>query len=258
MMLPEHVAKSFPVARSIYWRPETDAYYLLARLFGTWADEYPIVVARAVLDQLAAQPGGAPEEDDPRIGLIGGEVCRCPDTGTPYVGANLLIPFMGTADRPARGFEAFARTRDALAAELRKSGREVLGWYRRRPSPGLSLNPGDERVRQELFPEAWQMTLIIGADGTGAFFRCKTAAARSYTLPFLEPLDEGSDPRTAMSYLPWHGYYRGIYHVHATPPEPSNAVLDPDVRPLTRKGAGEPGRRRWSGRDDDAPDAASR
>ena len=178
---------SMPVASSLHWRPvgATAAAQADAAAFPTFITQG---VLAAIHDHIAAGAGAA------SLGFLSGSLFRAPDTGARYVviESTLALPWRVAGDRTKLvvldGFTAVRK-------ELRKDGRQLLGWYHSHLFRDARLSADDVDTHETFFDQPWQVALVVvpGDEPLGGLFRSSAGAGwSSAPLPFYELLDDAA------------------------------------------------------------------
>jgi proteasome lid subunit RPN8/RPN11 len=218
-----HLRQPAPFARSIRWQPTADIRP------PTSDDGYPIFISQRALagvhEHLASQPNAG------ILGFLVGDLFECPESLLRY----LVIDAVVRMPQPLVADETPAAVRDggALARrQLERSGGELLGWYHSHPPLELSLSPADLIAHAQLFPEPWQVALIVGNDQAGfagGFFRRGPRESWPVAcLPFYELLapSEMLNAGPTRSQVPWRNYRTEAQLASvATPEEPAPIPL---------------------------------
>ncbi len=178
---------AMPVASSLHWRPvdATAAAQADAAAFPTFITQG---VLAAIHDHIAAGAGAA------SLGFLSGSLFRAPDTGARYVviESTLALPWRVAGDRTKLvvldGFTAVRK-------ELRKDGRQLLGWYHSHLFRDARLSADDVDTHETFFDQPWQVALVVvpGDEPLGGLFRSSAGAGwSSAPQPFYELLDDAA------------------------------------------------------------------
>ncbi len=178
---------AMPVASSLHWWPvdATAAAQADAAAFPTFITQG---VLAAIHDHIAAGAGAA------SLGFLSGSLFRAPDTGARYVviESTLALPWRVAGDRTKLvvldGFTAVRK-------ELRKDGRQLLGWYHSHLFRDARLSADDVDTHEAFFDQPWQVALVVvpGDEPLGGLFRSSAGAGwSSAPQPFYELLDDAA------------------------------------------------------------------
>ncbi len=232
------VLEPFPVDRCLHWNPLPDSYHLLAELLRSPLDEYKLVIAQHALVQIEAHI--TPVAEQPRVGLLLGQVSEDPDSGMKYViiRAAIKVPDEGIgADGENLSDESWV----TIEREMRRQTRQVVGWYRTRQRIESAMSPADSLGHVGHFRHPWQSALMVSADlarPAGAFFVFERRVGRHYCLPFYEMLDSAPSRRSLdpHSVINWRNYL-----LETDAPEPPELAL-PSLPKRKRPDAARPAR----------------
>ncbi|HJU91065.1 MAG TPA: hypothetical protein VJ672_16890 [Gemmatimonadaceae bacterium] len=183
-----------PIARSISWKPASDAYYLLAANLRNSGYEHEIYITQRVLLQIQEHAAGMDRDVD---GSLWGRVFVSPDSGASYVVIADAIP--GTDAESAR-------TGPQMDGPLR-----LAGWYCSRPTVPMQPPPEDISLHLERCTGGWEPFIVLTSGAQphdGALFLVNPMAARAFRAPFRELLEPQFVRENApkRSCIPWRGY----------------------------------------------------
>ena len=219
---------SMPVASSLHWRPvgATAAAQADAAAFPTFITQG---VLAAIHDHIAAGAGAA------SLGFLSGGLFREPDGGARYVviESTLALPWRVAGDRTKLVvLDGFTHVRK----ELRKDGRQLLGWYHSHLFRDARLSADDVDTHETFFDQPWQVALVVvpGDEPLGGLFRTSAGAGwSSAPLPFYELLDDAAllpDGRKVTD-LAW-GNYRAAEPAMPSRGGPRDRLPSPPSPPL--------------------------
>lgn len=233
------VIESFPAERCIRWNPLPDSYHLLAELLRSPMDEYKLVVAQHALLQIEAHT--TPVSDQPRVGLLLGQVCEDPETAVKYVVIRAAVP-VPDESVVADGEDLTDESWVAIEHEIRRQPRQVVGWYRTRRRAEAVMSPADAMGHVGYFRHPWQSALVVSADLArpgGAFFVFEKRVGRHYCLPFYEMFETAPSRRTIEphSVINWRNYVMDT-DMPAPPDHPVPPPRPPARKTATPRGAG--------------------
>ncbi len=219
---------SMPVASSLHWRPvgATAAAQADAAAFPTFITQG---VLAAIHDHIAAGAGAA------SLGFLSGGLFREPDGGARYlvIESTLALPWRVAGDRTKLVvLDGFTHVRK----ELRKDGRQLLGWYHSHLFRDARLSADDVDTHETFFDQPWQVALVVapGDEPLGGLFRTSAGAGwSSAPLPFYELLDDAAllpDGRKVTD-LAW-GNYRAAEPAMPSRGGPRDRLPSPPSPPL--------------------------
>ena len=175
--------RTMPVGSSILWKPLRDSHYVLTSIQPGQGGVRQIFILQSVLDRvrrLACQPSGAHP-----VGLLLGDRCDCPITGTRYV---LIESFEEIGEATGRDSGSMtAALGDRIKRHRGNPSIECLGWYASSEAAEPQVSSAHAAVHRSLFEEPWAAALIVADRGnSGAFFLQDTRASRWFQAPFYE------------------------------------------------------------------------
>jgi hypothetical protein len=143
------------------------------------------------------------------FGLLGGDLYRSPDSGTPYVMVESTIRLPGEAGEDAQA--ALSRGWPTAQDVLRRTGVQLVGWYRAGESIAPEPSPAELEAHTALFFQPWQIvvTAAPGAVSVGGVYRPSVGNASTLQpLPFHEVLDPSSKHGDSGAHpqLSWTNY----------------------------------------------------
>ena len=224
---PGYSDRAMPLAVSILWTPLSGSAQDLPTI--------PIFVTQrvlaAVLDHGAATSGAC-------FGLLTGDLFRAPDRGAPFVVVQSTIRLPGPSgdDAKAALLQGWVVAQDAV----RKTGDQLVGWYRVGDSAALALAGAQVEAHAALFPQPWQLVVSVssGAASTGGVFRPLAGdSSRLEPLSFYEVCDHlamGSDG-TKHTLLQWTNYRSAdptLVPAAAPVPAPAGDLSSPEPTAL--------------------------
>lgn len=226
---PGYRDRPMPLAASILWTPVSGAAQDLPTI--------PIFLTQralaAVLDHGAAGSGTC-------FGLLTGDLFRSPDTGAPFVVVESTIRLPGPAGDDAKAvlLQGWVVAQDVL----RKTGDQLVGWYRVGESSALGLSRAQVEAHAALFPQPWQIvvSLASGAAPAGGVYRPSAGNGSGLErLAFYEVLDPTAPTEgVRRTRVQWTNY-RTEETVSAAAPGP--AVVGPSAEaPAPVPAAGPP------------------
>ena len=194
---PGYRDRAMPVAGSVLWTPVDG--------MGQGTPTVPIFIKQHVLGAMHEQGREAPGTC---FGLLGGDLYRSPDSGAPYLVVESTVRLSGEAGQDAKAAlsQGLVLPQDAL----RRTGVQLVGWYRAGESTALEPSRAELETHAALFRQPWQivMTLATGAVPGGGVYRPSAGnESAPPRLPFYEIRDpsshhtEGKDAR-----VPWTNY----------------------------------------------------
>jgi hypothetical protein len=197
---PGYDDRPLPLAASILWKPIDNGPA------GPAADLLPIFITQRVL---AAVHDHCAATRETCFGLLSGNLFRAPDTGAPYVVVGSIVRLPGGTgdDAKAALLQGWVVAQDVL----RRTGDQLVGWYRGRRSSEIGLAPAEAEAHATLLGQPWQVVMAVGmGDRTvgGVFRRSARAAWGDECLPFYELVDPRSlqpDGRK-LTHLRWANY----------------------------------------------------
>ncbi len=237
---PGYRDRPMPVAAAILWTP--------VAALGQGLPTIPIFITQrtlaAVQDHGAATSGTC-------FGLLSGDLFRSPESGAPYlvVAATIRLPGESGDDAKAALLQGWVVAQDVL----RKTGDQLVGWYRAGDAPEPGLSRAEVETHDALFPQPWQIVLTVGSGAApaGGVFRPSAGNGSGLErLSFYELLDHAAIQAdgTKRTRLQWTNYCSdepallpaapipaGIVPV-AAPPAPAPPATAPP-RPAPTRGA---------------------
>jgi hypothetical protein len=226
---PGYDDRPMPIAASILWKPIDGAVEQDAGLLPIFITQRALA---AVHDHCAATRQTS-------FGLLTGHVFRSPDTGTPYVVVESTIRLPGGIGDDAK----VALMQGWVVAQdvVRRTGHELVGWYRGRWSAETGLAPVEAETHAALFGQPWHLAVVVGAGDTtvgGVLRRSAGSGWAQECLPFYELVDptsfrpDGSKP----TRLRWDNY-RTEETALVPPPAPPVPVASgaPAAMPAVRR-----------------------
>ena len=207
-----------PLEAAILWTPVSGAAQGLPTI--------PIFVTQralaAVQDHGAATSGAC-------SGLLTGDLFRSPETGAPFVMVESTIRLPGSAGDDAKTalLEGWVVAQDVL----RRTGEQLVGWYRLGDDATLGLNRAQAEAHAALFPQPWQIVITVGSGVTpaGGVYRPSGGNASGFErLAFYEVLDPAAHAAgTARTRVAWANYRPDR---NVSPPAPAPVVGPPALR----------------------------
>lgn len=179
---PGYHDRPMPVAASILWTPLEAA--------GQGTPTIPIFITQRAL--AAVHEHGAMGHE-PRFGLLAGDLFRAPDSGAPYlvVESAVRLPSETGGDAKDALLEGWVVAQDLL----RRTGDQLVGWYRVGESAALALSEPELDAHAALFPQPWQIVVTVGSGGApagGVFRPTAVSGSGQERLPFYELVDDAS------------------------------------------------------------------
>lgn len=179
---PGYRDRPMPLAASILWTPLDGA--------GQGPPTIPIFITQRAL---AALHDHGTMGRETRFGLLAGDLFRTPDSGAPYLVVESTIRLPGETGGGAKDalLEGWVVAQDLL----RKTGDQLVGWYRVGESAALALSGAELDSHAALFPQPWQIVVTVGSGGppTGGVFRpAAEDGSGQERLPFYEIVDDAA------------------------------------------------------------------
>lgn len=177
--------RHLPSERLVKWLPLDDGYYLLASVM-TSTRAAPVFVTQKALLQVEAHQVRA--VGNHACGILCGAGCVDPATGMEFVLIEDTAPAIRTAtinDADA----ALAADLSRVIAQLERSGRRIMGWYRCDVPLGQLISIQNVGLHRSLFGQPWQVSLFrdgIMGQGRGALVRVEPNEGRAFSIPFVE------------------------------------------------------------------------
>lgn len=190
--------RPMPVAVAILWKPVSGV--------GQGLPTIPIFITQralaAVQDHCAATSGTC-------FGLLTGDLFRSPETGAPnvVVESTIRLPSESGDDAKSALVQGWVVAQDML----RKTGDQLVGWYRAGDAPEPGLSRAEVETHAALFPQPWQIVVVVGSGPApdGGVFRPSAGNGSGLErLPFYEVLDHAAvEPDgTKHTRLQWRNY----------------------------------------------------
>ena len=191
--------RPIPVEQSILWKPLHDSHYVVASLQPADGGRRKIFVRQQVLGQVEALVRAQGRR---AVGLLLGHFYSCPQSFAEYVVIESVAEQIPVADEA----ELEAVVAEALAAGVSEhrihmhgsdhrhhafgstdNRSHVIGWFRGVASIDAKPSPWTAGVHTSMFPQPWQVTLVVGeSDRGGAFFLRDATNSRWFFAPFYE------------------------------------------------------------------------
>jgi len=177
--------RHLPSERLVKWLPLDDGYYLLASVM-TSTRAAPVFVTQKALLQVEAHQVRAVGAH--ACGILCGAGCVDPATGMEFVLIEDTAPAVRTAtinDADA----ALAADLSRVIAQLERSGRRIMGWYRCDVPLGQLISIQNVGLHRSLFGQPWQVSLFrdgVMGQGRGALIRVEPNEGRAFSIPFVE------------------------------------------------------------------------
>ena len=180
---PGYLDRPMPVAASILWTP----------LEGAGQGTPPAIPIFITQRALAAVHDHGAMGRETRFGLLAGDLFRAPDSGAPYlvVESTIRLPSETGGDAKDALLEGWVVAQDLL----RRTGDQLVGWYRVGESAALALSEPELEAHAALFPQPWQIVVTVGSGGTpagGVFRPTAVSGSGQERLPFYELVDDAS------------------------------------------------------------------
>lgn len=177
--------RHLPSERLVKWLPLDDGYYLLASVM-TSTRAAPVFVTQKALLQVEAHQVRAVGEH--ACGILCGAGCVDPATGMEFVLIEDTAPAVRTATIN-NADAALAADLSRVIAQLERSGRRIMGWYRCDVPLGQLISIQNVGLHRSLFGQPWQVSLFrdgIMGQGRGALVRVEPNEGRAFSIPFVE------------------------------------------------------------------------
>jgi hypothetical protein len=189
--------RPMPIAASIFWTPVDRV--------GQPPPDVPIFMSQQALSALHDHSRATPAAC---FGLLGGALSRSPD-GAPYLVVESVIRLPAEPGQDAKA--ALPQGWVVALDLLRRSGTQLVGWYRAGESTPLEPSRAELEAHAALFPEPWQVlvTSAAGATSVGGVYRpAPTNTSVPPCLPFFELLDSSSNAGegSKQTRVPWTNY----------------------------------------------------
>ncbi len=194
---PGYRDRPMPVAVAILWKPVSAA--------GQGLPTIPIFIMQRAL---AAVHDHRAATSETCFGFLTGDLFR-PETGAPYVVVESTIRLPGESGNDAKS----ALVQGWVVAQdvLRKTGDQLVGWYRTGDAPEPGLSGAEVEAHAALFLQPWQIVVTVGSGPApvGGVFRPSAGNGSGLErLPFYEVLDHAAVPPdgTKHTSLHWTNY----------------------------------------------------
>jgi len=189
---------SMPIAASILWKPIDGPPEPVGLI--------PIFITQRAL---AAVHDHCAATRETCFGLLAGKVYRAPDTSPAYVVVESTIRLPGVIGDNAKA----ALMQGWIVAQdvVRRTGDQLVGWYRGRWSAEAELAPAEAETHAALFGQPWQLAVVVGAGDTtvgGVLRRSASPDWAQECLPFYEVIEPTSIPGDGSkpTRLRWDNY----------------------------------------------------
>jgi hypothetical protein len=207
-----------PVAAAILWTPRAGS-----------AQGLPTIPIFFTQRALAAVQDHAPPASGTSYGLLAGDLFRARETGAPYVLVESTIRLPATGDAKTALLQGWVVAQDVL----RKTGDQLVGWYRVIDAPDPGLSAVEIETHAALFPQPWQLVLAVGsgeAPSGGVYRPAAGGGAGLEPLAFHEVLDDAAAEAdgTKRTRMNWTSYRSAVpTSLPDAPPPPLPAPLPP-------------------------------
>jgi hypothetical protein len=222
MELDHPPERPMPAAGSIPWTPGHTTAAALAE-----AATCPIFFTEATLAAVHAHAAARRRAGACALGLLGGGLFHCPDTGLNYVlvesSVPLSQPFSGDLTKPA--IQAALKREGEGAGGAGGAGGHVVGWYHSHAFPDATLSLNDVDTHESCFAQPWQVALVLATRDRllGGVFRRSVGVGwwreplSFHEVPHPPPSADALPGERRMAARGWPNYRRPLPGTVAAP-----------------------------------------